>query len=98
MNFTEDAMKGQILAATLLLLGVVTRVGAQSGPPAGPPTHQEILTQIAVLQEQISNLMKSVAIAGGNEARQGNPISYPAFYASQIDGVMAVAAVTPSGE
>jgi serine protease len=37
-----------------------------------------------------------VAISGGNEARDGNPISYPAFYASQIQGVMAVAAVTPS--
>jgi serine protease len=37
-----------------------------------------------------------VAIAGGNEARDGNPTSYPAFYASQIDGVIAVAAVTPS--
>ena len=37
-----------------------------------------------------------VAIAAGNEGREGNPISYPAFYASQIDGVMAVAAVTPS--
>ena len=37
-----------------------------------------------------------VAISGGNEARDGNRIRYPAFYASQIDGVMAVAAVTPS--
>jgi serine protease len=39
-----------------------------------------------------------VAIAAGNEFREGNPASYPAFYASQIEGVMAVAAVTPTRE
>ncbi len=39
-----------------------------------------------------------VAISGGNEARNGNPTRYPASYADQIDGVMAVAAVTPSRE
>ena len=39
-----------------------------------------------------------VAISGGNEAREGNGTRYPASYASQIDGVMAVAAVTPSRE
>jgi serine protease len=37
-----------------------------------------------------------VSISAGNDGREGNPISYPAFYASQIDGVMAVAAVGPS--
>ena len=37
-----------------------------------------------------------VAISGGNDGREGNPPSYPAFYAPRIEGVMAVAAVTPS--
>jgi serine protease len=39
-----------------------------------------------------------VAISGGNDGREGNPASYPAADAVQIDGVMAVAAVTPSRE
>jgi serine protease len=39
-----------------------------------------------------------VAISAGNEAREGNQVSYPAGYADQIAGVMAVAAVTPSRE
>ena len=39
-----------------------------------------------------------VAISAGNEARDGNAASYPAFYAKDVDGVMAVAAVTPSRE
>jgi serine protease len=39
-----------------------------------------------------------VAISGGNDAREGNATHYPAFYASQIDGAMAVAAVTPARE
>ena len=39
-----------------------------------------------------------VAISAGNEARDGNAASYPAFYAKEVDGVMAVAAVTPSRE
>jgi serine protease len=39
-----------------------------------------------------------VAISAGNEAMDGNPVSYPASYATQIEGVMAVAAVTPSRE
>jgi serine protease len=39
-----------------------------------------------------------VAIAAGNDGREGNAISYPAFYANQIEGVMSVAAVNPSRE
>jgi serine protease len=39
-----------------------------------------------------------VAIAGGNDFRDGNRPSYPAFYAAEIDGVMSVAAVTMSRE
>jgi serine protease len=37
-----------------------------------------------------------IAIAGGNEFTEGNPISYPASYAPDIDGAMAVGAVTRS--
>jgi serine protease len=37
-----------------------------------------------------------VAIAAGNEFTDGNPIGYPAAYAEQIDGAMAVGAVTRS--
>ncbi len=37
-----------------------------------------------------------VSISGGNDARDGNRPSFPAVYASQIDGVVAVAALTPS--
>lgn len=39
-----------------------------------------------------------VAIAAGNDFRDGNRTSYPAFYATQIDGVMAVAAIGPTRE
>jgi serine protease len=39
-----------------------------------------------------------VALSGGNEALEGNPTRYPASYAPQIEGVMAVAALTPSRE
>lgn len=35
-----------------------------------------------------------VAIAMGNDFQNGNPTSYPAFYAGGINGAMAVAAVT----
>ncbi|HXW06367.1 MAG TPA: S8 family serine peptidase [Vicinamibacterales bacterium] len=35
-----------------------------------------------------------VSIAAGNEALEGNPTSYPAAYAPDIDGVVAVGAVT----
>jgi serine protease len=34
-----------------------------------------------------------ISIAAGNEAKEGNPVSYPAAYAADIDGVMAVGAV-----
>jgi serine protease len=34
-----------------------------------------------------------VAIAGGNEFNQGNPVIYPAKYAEQLDGVVSVGAV-----
>jgi serine protease len=34
-----------------------------------------------------------VSIAAGNEAQEGNPTVYPAAYAADIDGVMAVGAV-----
>lgn len=34
-----------------------------------------------------------VSIAAGNEAREGNPIGYPAAFAQDIEGVMAVGAV-----
>jgi serine protease len=37
-----------------------------------------------------------VAVAMGNEYQEGNPIEYPAAYASDIDGVMSVGAVGPS--
>ncbi len=36
-----------------------------------------------------------VAVAAGNEFEDGNPRGYPASYAREIDGVMAVAAVGP---
>lgn len=36
-----------------------------------------------------------VAIAAGNDYERGNPTQYPAAYATQIDGVMAVGAVGP---
>jgi serine protease len=37
-----------------------------------------------------------VAIAVGNEYTEGNPVSFPARYAADIDGVVAVTAVGPS--
>ena len=37
-----------------------------------------------------------VSIAAGNEAKEGNPASYPAAFAADIDGVMAVGAVNRS--
>jgi len=37
-----------------------------------------------------------VAIAGGNEFEEGNPVEYPATFAATIDGAMSVAAVGPS--
>lgn len=39
-----------------------------------------------------------VAVSAGNDALMGNPTHYPAAYAAQINGVMSVAAVTPSLE
>ena len=39
-----------------------------------------------------------VAISAGNDFREGNRTSYPAFYGTQIEGVMAVAAVAPTRE
>src|SRR5262249_656640 len=39
-----------------------------------------------------------VAIAGGNEFNDGNPVEYPAAYAEQINGAMAVGAVTRSSK
>ena len=39
-----------------------------------------------------------VTISAGNSAEEGNPVEYPAAYAAQIDGVMAVGAVGPSGK
>ncbi|HEU4686969.1 MAG TPA: S8 family serine peptidase, partial [Vicinamibacterales bacterium] len=38
-----------------------------------------------------------VSIAVGNEFTEGNPTSYPARYAQDLDGVVGVAAVGPSG-
>jgi len=38
-----------------------------------------------------------VAIAAGNEFENGNPTVYPAFYAANISGAMAVAATNRSG-
>lgn len=38
-----------------------------------------------------------VAIAMGNEFEDGNPVSYPAAYASQIEGAMSVGAVGRGG-
>jgi serine protease len=37
-----------------------------------------------------------ISIAAGNEAKEGNPTSYPAAFAPDIDGVMAVGAVNRS--
>jgi serine protease len=37
-----------------------------------------------------------VAISAGNDFEDGNPVVYPAAYAPQIDGVMAVGAIGPS--
>jgi serine protease len=37
-----------------------------------------------------------VSIAAGNEQLDGNPVEYPAAYAPQINGVVAVSAVGPS--
>ncbi len=37
-----------------------------------------------------------VSISAGNEQLDGNPVEYPAAYAPQIDGVVAVSAVGPS--
>ncbi len=37
-----------------------------------------------------------IAIAAGNEAKEGNPTNYPAAFAADIDGVMAVGAVNRS--
>lgn len=37
-----------------------------------------------------------VSIASGNSALKGNPTNYPAAYAAQLDGVVAVGAVTRS--
>jgi serine protease len=34
-----------------------------------------------------------VAIAAGNEAQDGNPVVYPAYYATEFEGVVAVGAV-----
>jgi serine protease len=39
-----------------------------------------------------------VAIAMGNEFEDGNPVSYPAAYALELDGAMSVGAVGPSLE
>jgi serine protease len=39
-----------------------------------------------------------VALSGGNEFNDGNPVSYPAAYAEQIDGAMAVGAITRSSK
>jgi serine protease len=38
-----------------------------------------------------------VAIAAGNEFTEGNPVTYPASYAAEIDGVVSVGAVGRSG-
>ena len=46
--------------------------------------------------ECVATKEAEVAISAGNDARNGNPTHYPAFYASQIDGVMAVGALTPA--
>ncbi len=37
-----------------------------------------------------------IAIAMGNEYEDGNPVDYPAAYATEFDGVMSVGAVGPS--
>jgi serine protease len=37
-----------------------------------------------------------IAVAAGNEAQDGNPTVYPAYYAKQFDGVVAVGAVNRS--
>ena len=49
------------------------------------------------IQTAIENAVKAgafVSIAMGNDALNGNPTEYPAFYAAGIDGAMSVAAVT----
>ena len=66
-------------------------INVSIGGPAGQPAELDALNY-AVSRGAF------VAIAGGNEALDGNGPSYPAFYASQIQGVMAVAALTPTRE
>jgi serine protease len=39
-----------------------------------------------------------VTISAGNSAEEGNPTSYPAAYATQIDGVVSVGATNRSGQ
>ena len=38
-----------------------------------------------------------IALAGGNEFTDGNPVTYPARYAAELDGVVSVAAATATG-
>jgi subtilisin family serine protease len=53
-------------------------------------------TQLDALNYAVSKGV-FVAIAAGNEKLEGNPVSYPASYAQQIAGVMAVGATNRSG-
>jgi serine protease len=60
------------------------------GTPAMPAVQQAL--QYAVQRGVF------VAISAGNSAAEGNPTNYPAAYAAQLDGVVAVGAVTRNRE
>ena len=57
-------------------------------------TSQSTLIQNSLINA--ANRGAFVAISMGNDFNSGNPISYPAFYAGSIDGVMSVASIGPN--
>jgi serine protease len=59
----------------------------------GGPRAQSILRDALVYARDKGAF---VAIAAGNSYQDGNPVEYPAAYAADLDGVMAVGAVGPS--
>jgi serine protease len=60
------------------------------GPPAAPLTLDAL--RYAAQRDVF------VAIAAGNSALTGNPVNYPAAYAPQLDGVVAVGATGRNGQ
>jgi len=61
------------------------------GGPGASPAYRDVL-QYAVSRGAF------VAIAMGNEFEDGNPVEYPAAYATDIPGVMSVGAVGPTSQ